>query len=190
MRLQIQGTVIINLILGIVIQSLDRAMEQEVMMVSAPHWLLARAALIPACPRMQMLLNQARVVDELESSMPAWLLRWGARRGWFPSFVHISRINPTALDAVDMDRLWTYSGKGRQVRTLSKRSHGGDGGERGGDSGSERSGEGGSSEAKSTGHAQHAQRQMAEQLAQVRAALQRQEQLLLALCGQQGVAAP
>jgi hypothetical protein len=44
-----QGTVIINLILGVVLTSLEKATQHE---------------------GMKMLLNQARIIDEIESTLP------------------------------------------------------------------------------------------------------------------------
>ncbi|PRW33312.1 transient receptor potential channel [Chlorella sorokiniana] len=81
----IQGTVIINLLLGIVINSLEKVTEHH---------------------SMKLLLNQARVIDELESTMPRWLER--RHPDWFPAYVHMLRINP---DRLDRDELWTRMGR-------------------------------------------------------------------------------
>lgn len=84
----VQGTVVINLILGIVINSLDKIMEQQ---------------------DYKMLLQRARVIDEIESTMPRWMQR--RRPEWFPRYVHMLRINPDKLDRVEQDALWSLMGR-------------------------------------------------------------------------------
>ncbi|KAL4438685.1 hypothetical protein ABPG77_006289 [Micractinium sp. CCAP 211/92] len=84
----VQGTVVINLILGIVINSLDKIMEQQ---------------------DYKMLLQRARVIDEIESTMPRWMQR--RRPQWFPRYVHMLRINPDKLDRVEQDALWSLMGR-------------------------------------------------------------------------------
>ncbi|PSC73953.1 WD-40 repeat [Micractinium conductrix] len=89
----LQGTFIINLVLGIVVNSLDKVMDQA---------------------EYRVLLQQARIIDELESTMPRWLQR--RHPDWFPAWLHFLRLNPDKLDRVQQDALWSRMGKAEPER--------------------------------------------------------------------------
>ncbi|GAB4820880.1 hypothetical protein N2152v2_007926 [Parachlorella kessleri] len=93
----IMGSVLINLLIGLVISSLDKVMDNQ---------------------EMKLLLNKARVIDELEGSMPRWLLRRNPH--WYPSFIHLLRINPEKLDKVEVDCLWSLLGEDSPAAAQAK----------------------------------------------------------------------
>jgi len=101
--------VLINLVIGLVINSLDRVMEQE---------------------GAKQLANQARIIDELEAVLPAWVER--RQFHWHPPYVHVLRIDPDKLDSVALDALWTKHGDHAPVMPKTEQRNGEDaGGENG-----------------------------------------------------------
>ena len=84
----VMGYCLINLLLGMIINSVDRLMEHE---------------------GAKLLCNQAKIINEVEALIPQWFERRHATT-WHPTYIHVLRINPKKLDAVEMDRLWTRHG--------------------------------------------------------------------------------
>lgn len=82
------GYVLVNLLIGVIINSLDRVLEHE---------------------GAKQLCNQARVIDEIESLLPTWYERW--HPDWHPAYVHVLRINPDKLDSIELDKLWSRHGE-------------------------------------------------------------------------------
>lgn len=84
----VMGMVLINLIIGVTLQALDKVQDHE---------------------GQKMLANQARVIDELEALIPTWVERRCPH--WHPPFIRALRINPERLDAVELDSLWASMGR-------------------------------------------------------------------------------
>ena len=111
---------LVNLVIGLVINSLDRVLDHE---------------------GAKQLCNQARIIDEVEALLPAWFEQ-RHRADWHPAYVHVLRINPDKLDAIELDALWTRQRDAAPVmRRRGGRGGGGGGGDGGGD-GEEGMGEG------------------------------------------------
>ncbi len=80
----IMGMVLVNLLVGIMSNALNRVTEHEAL---------------------KLLLHKAQVIDELESTLPRWLEdRFEAE--WYPKHIHVLRIDPDRVDRVDLDALW------------------------------------------------------------------------------------
>ncbi|GAB4819760.1 hypothetical protein N2152v2_006806 [Parachlorella kessleri] len=105
----VMGLILINLLIGIVLNSLEKATEHQ---------------------DVKMLLSKARIIDELEATMPAWLEKRNPH--WYPAYVHLLRINPNKLDQVEVDALWSQMGEDSPPITQPGGGGGGDGGNSGG----------------------------------------------------------
>jgi hypothetical protein len=84
----IMGYCLVNLLLGMIINSLDRVLDHE---------------------GAKQLCNQARLINEMESVIPRWFEK-KRLKDWHPQYVHVLRIDPTKLDAIQMDKLWSRYG--------------------------------------------------------------------------------
>jgi len=85
----IMGYCLVNLLLGMIINSLDRVLDHE---------------------GAKQLCNQARLINEMESVIPGWFEKRKSKE-WHPHYVHVLRIDPTKLDAIEMDTLWSKFGE-------------------------------------------------------------------------------
>ncbi len=47
-----------------------------------------------------------QVIDELESTLPRWLMR----PGWFPHFVHVLKISPKSTYEINLNSVWSGIG--------------------------------------------------------------------------------
>lgn len=83
------GYVLINLILGYVIDSLKQALQHQ---------------------DAKQLCNHANVINEIESILPAWLER-SKQREFYPKYIHMLRIDPGKLDNATLDTMWTKHGE-------------------------------------------------------------------------------
>ena len=113
----IMGYCLINLLIGMIITSVDRVLAHE---------------------GAKQLCHQALVINELESILPRWFEE--CHKGdWHPAYVHILRINPKKLDAIQLDKLWSKHGESAPVMTQgngsSGEAEGDDGGGGGGGNG-------------------------------------------------------
>lgn len=54
---------------------------------------------------LKLLQHKVEIIDELETTFPSWLEQRFAAH-WYPSFVHVLRIDPERLEHVDLDALW------------------------------------------------------------------------------------
>lgn len=84
----IMGYCLVNLLLGMIINSLDRVLDHE---------------------GAKQLCNQARLINEMETVIPSWFEKRKFKE-WHPQYVHVLRIDPTKLDAIEMDKLWSKFG--------------------------------------------------------------------------------
>lgn len=84
----IMSYVLINMLIGVIVNSLHRTLEHE---------------------GAKQLCNQARVIDEIESLLPSFFERRHAE--WHPLYVHVLRINPNKLDSIELDKLWSRHGE-------------------------------------------------------------------------------
>jgi hypothetical protein len=99
----IMGYCLVNLLIGMIINSLDRVLDHE---------------------GAKQLCNQARLINEMEALIPSWFER--KKVDWHPRYVHVLRIDPRKLDAIEMDKLWSKHGEFAPVMQT------GGGGENGG----------------------------------------------------------
>jgi hypothetical protein len=100
------GYALINLLLGMIVRSVDRVMAHE---GSKQVW------------------NQAICVNEIESLLPAWYERRFTE--WHPAYVHVLRIDPKKMDVIAADKLWSQRGRGATAAVFG---NGNGGGEEGG----------------------------------------------------------
>ena len=47
-----------------------------------------------------------QVIDELESTLPRWLMR----PHWYPHFVHVAKLSPRSAYEVNLNSVWTGIG--------------------------------------------------------------------------------
>ncbi|KAK2080181.1 hypothetical protein QBZ16_000034 [Prototheca wickerhamii] len=95
----IQGFVLVNLLIGAIVNSLERIMEHATA---------------------RQLASKARLIDEVETTMQAFDMAGTylkCKRQWFyPKFVHVLRINPEKLDPVEADQLARQVGHRQPAR--------------------------------------------------------------------------
>lgn len=84
----IMSYVLINMLIGVIVNSLHRTLEHE---------------------GAKQLCNQARVIDEIESLLPSFFERRHPQ--WHPLYIHVLRINPNKLDSIELDKLWSRHGE-------------------------------------------------------------------------------
>ena len=84
----IMSYVLINMLIGVIVNSLHRTLEHE---------------------GAKQLCNQACVIDEIESLLPSFYER--RRAEWHPLYIHVLRINPNKLDSIELDKLWSRHGE-------------------------------------------------------------------------------
>ena len=68
---------------------------------------------------LRMLCSKAQAIDELESTIPAWVEAWFP--GLFPAYLHVLRVDPDKLDAVKW--VWDmvgWGGAGTQTSAKKK----------------------------------------------------------------------
>lgn len=80
----IMGMVLVNLLIGIMSNALNRVTEHEAL---------------------KLLLHKAQIIDELEATLPRWLEN-KFEKDWYPRHIHVLRIDPDRIDRVDLDALW------------------------------------------------------------------------------------
>lgn len=79
------ATVLMNLLVGILCNSLQRVTDEE-----------GKRALV----------SKAQAIDEIDAVIPERLERALAKRGWYPPYLQILRVDPDRLDAVDLEGVW------------------------------------------------------------------------------------
>ncbi|GBF92276.1 flagellar associated protein [Raphidocelis subcapitata] len=77
--------VLMNLLVGVMCASASKAAQHE---------------------DLKALLARAQVLDELETTLPAWVERWMLGGKGHPAFVHVLRLDPKSLDSVEGAQLW------------------------------------------------------------------------------------
>jgi hypothetical protein len=101
----IMGMVLVNLLIGIMSNALNRVTEHEAL---------------------KLLLHKAQVIDELESTLPRWL-EDRYQKEWYPRHIHVLRIDPDRIKRVDLDALWAAPQQQQQQQSNSSRGGGEDG---------------------------------------------------------------
>jgi len=97
----IMGLVLVNLLIGIMSNALNRVTEHEAL---------------------KLLLHKAQVIDELEATLPRWLEnRYEAE--WYPRHIHVLRIDPDRIDKVDLNALWAPEQNSEDVGKSSASEH-------------------------------------------------------------------
>ena len=51
-----------------------------------------------------MLHSKVQIIDEMEAAIPRWIEARNPE--WYPTFVHVLRIDPDRTDRVDLTALW------------------------------------------------------------------------------------
>jgi hypothetical protein len=100
----IMGYCLINLLIGMIINSLDRVLDHE---------------------GAKQLCNQARLINEMETVIPKWFEE-KKKKEWHPRYVHVLRIDPNKLDAIEIDKLWSKHGEFAPVMQQTSGGGGGD----------------------------------------------------------------
>ena len=84
----ILGMVLLNLLIGLMTNSLDRVTANE---------------------GVRLMCSKAQAIDEIEAVLPSWVERKFPHL--FPPFLHVLRIDPDKLDAVATDAAWSKTGQ-------------------------------------------------------------------------------
>ncbi|GLI67207.1 hypothetical protein VaNZ11_011131, partial [Volvox africanus] len=63
----------------------------------------AAFARVSADEGLRYLIYKAEVIDELESTLPAWLMR----SAWFPHFVHVLKVSPRSTYEINLNSVWS-----------------------------------------------------------------------------------
>ncbi|GLC34362.1 hypothetical protein PLESTB_000737500 [Pleodorina starrii] len=63
----------------------------------------AAFARVSADEGLRYLIYKAEVIDELESTLPRWLMR----PAWFPHFVHVLKISPRSTYEINLNSVWS-----------------------------------------------------------------------------------
>ncbi|GFR50461.1 hypothetical protein Agub_g12683, partial [Astrephomene gubernaculifera] len=66
----------------------------------------ASFARVSADEGLRYLIYKAEVIDELESTLPRWLLR----PAWYPHFVHVLKISPRSTYEINLNSVWSGIG--------------------------------------------------------------------------------
>jgi hypothetical protein len=120
----ILGMVLLNLLIGLMTNSLDRVTSNE---------------------GVRLLLSKAQAIDEIEAVLPSFIEKTFPEL--FPPFLFVLRVDPQKLDSVQQDSIWAGRGDDERAGTLlggghgeeqqeeeAEKSGGGDGGGGGGES--------------------------------------------------------
>ncbi|GIL53385.1 hypothetical protein Vafri_9025 [Volvox africanus] len=63
----------------------------------------AAFARVSADEGLRYLIYKAEVIDELESTLPPWLMR----SAWFPHFVHVLKVSPRSTYEINLNSVWS-----------------------------------------------------------------------------------
>jgi Ion transport protein len=91
----ILGMVLLNLLIGLMTNSLDRVTSNE---------------------GVRLLLSKAQAIDEIEAVLPPWIERKFPEL--FPPFLFVLRVDPQKLDSVQQDSIWAARGDDERAGTL------------------------------------------------------------------------
>ncbi|KAH7624970.1 hypothetical protein Ndes2526B_g00345 [Nannochloris sp. 'desiccata'] len=91
----ILGMVLLNLLIGLMTNSLDRVTSNE---------------------GLRLLLSKAQAIDELEAVLPPWIEKKFPQL--FPPFLFVLRVDPQKLDSVQQDSIWAGQGDDERAGTL------------------------------------------------------------------------
>ena len=73
---------------------------------------------------LKALLNKAVLVDEIDSLLPDWFIKW-VSPSWFPPYIQVLRAGPNTVNCVKLDESWPvkdvteYETKAAELRALA-----------------------------------------------------------------------